>query len=184
MSLCAVAQPCFDFQTCRDFDGKVGLWPFIEMVPAQCSSRNHERGKLEMKSVNVNKEVYLDMMLTKVIPAIVEKCPTAMKRNGIILQQDNATPHQLFHNTNVAVQQVLEELQLRLDIRNQPANSPDLNVLDLGFFNSLQSLQLKHHTKTTEELVEIMEKVFAESLARNWTMFSNSDGCDEQDNQM
>ena len=79
-----------------------------------------------------------------------------------VTEEEDGILHRLFHNTNVAVQQVLQELQLRLDIRNQPANSPDLNVLDLGFFNSLQSLQLKHHTKTTEELVEIMEKVFAE----------------------
>ncbi|ETN16090.1 hypothetical protein PPTG_21862, partial [Phytophthora nicotianae INRA-310] len=34
----------------------------------------------------------------------------------------------------------------------QPANSPDLNANDLGFFNSLQSPQYKKRAKTIEDL--------------------------------
>ena len=160
MFLCAVARPRYDFQMRRVFDGKIGLWPFVKMAPAQRSSRHRARGTMEMKSVNVKKEVYLEMMLTKVFPVIKEKCPTSMKSRTIIIQQDNAPPHQLFVNENEQVQQSLQQLELIVKIQNQPANSPDLNILDLGFFNSLQSLQAKHRTKTTEELVTVMGKVF------------------------
>lgn len=35
----------------------------------------------------------------------------------------------------------------------QPPNSPDLNVLDLGFFRAIQSLKYKEASKTIDELV-------------------------------
>ncbi|CAN0137396.1 unnamed protein product [Ectocarpus sp. 4 AP-2014] len=72
---------------------------------------------------------------------------------GIWVCQDNARPH-LINND--------EELQTALtadgwDIRliNQPANSPDTNILDLGFFNSIQqSLQDRTSPKKIDDLVE------------------------------
>ena len=42
----------------------------------------------------------------------------------------------------------------------QPANSPDLNVLDLGFFNAIQSLQYKESLTTVDELVNVVVKSF------------------------
>ncbi|KAH9124305.1 hypothetical protein LEN26_002322 [Aphanomyces euteiches] len=36
---------------------------------------------------------------------------------------------------------------------NQPPQSPDLNALDLGFFNSIQALQQKTECQTIDELV-------------------------------
>ena len=43
----------------------------------------------------------------------------------------------------------------RWDLRliNQPANSPDTNILDLGFFNSIQSLQDRTTPKNIDEMV-------------------------------
>lgn len=42
----------------------------------------------------------------------------------------------------------------------QPPNSPDLNILDLGFFSAIQSLQHKECPKTIEDLVRAVEKYF------------------------
>jgi hypothetical protein len=42
----------------------------------------------------------------------------------------------------------------------QPANSPHLNVLDLGFFNIIQSLQHKEAPKNVDELVSSVVKAF------------------------
>ena len=42
----------------------------------------------------------------------------------------------------------------------QPANSLDLNVLDLGFFSVIQSVQHKESPKTVEELVNAVVKAF------------------------
>lgn len=45
---------------------------------------------------------------------------------------------------------------------NQRTNSPDLNILDLGYFNSIQSLQYKKHTTNVEELVAAIRESFDE----------------------
>jgi hypothetical protein len=38
MFLAAVARPCFDDNGQCIFDGKIGIWPFIEKVPAKRTS--------------------------------------------------------------------------------------------------------------------------------------------------
>jgi hypothetical protein len=35
----------------------------------------------------------------------------------------------------------------------QPANSPDFNVLDLGFFQAIQAIQYKKNAKTLKDLI-------------------------------
>jgi hypothetical protein len=49
-----------------------------------------------------------------------------------------------------------------LDIRlvNQPANSLDLNVLDLGFFSSLQSLNYERISRNLDELIRNVKNEF------------------------
>ena len=42
----------------------------------------------------------------------------------------------------------------------QPRNSPDLNVLDLGYFNSIQALQYQNAPKTIDNLIGCVEKSF------------------------
>jgi len=49
---------------------------------------------------------------------------------------------------------------LNVSIECQPANSPDLNVLDLGFFNAIQSLQHTRSTKNIDELVDAVKESF------------------------
>lgn len=46
----------------------------------------------------------------------------------------------------------------------QPANSPDLNILDLGFFSAIQSLQHQTCPKTVQDLVHAVEESFDEFL--------------------
>ena len=47
----------------------------MEKVPAQRGSINRPRGTLETKSVIVTREVYLDMLINELIPAILVKFP-------------------------------------------------------------------------------------------------------------
>jgi hypothetical protein len=54
MFLCVVSHPHFDANSNCIFDGKIGLWPFVEFVQAPRSSENHPRGPRETKPVNVN----------------------------------------------------------------------------------------------------------------------------------
>jgi hypothetical protein len=52
--------------------------------------------------------------------------------------------------------------QTGLDIRliNQPANSLDLNILDLRFFASLQSLTYERISRNLDELIQNVENEF------------------------
>jgi hypothetical protein len=52
--------------------------------------------------------------------------------------------------------------QTGLDIRlvNQPANSPDLNVLDLGFFASLRSLTYERISRNLDKLIQNVKNEF------------------------
>lgn len=57
------------------FDGKIGLFPYVEEVPAKRSSKNRARGVLEIKQVKSTAEQYRHL-LTKpggVFDAISEK---------------------------------------------------------------------------------------------------------------
>ena len=58
MFLCAVAKPRYDPHRKAMWDGKIGMWPIAELVPAKRTSKNRERGTLEWKPVSVNKDVY------------------------------------------------------------------------------------------------------------------------------
>ena len=43
---------------------------------------------------------------------------------------------------------------------NQPLTSLDFNVLDLGFFNTIQSLQHKEAPTTVDDLIKAVEDLF------------------------
>jgi hypothetical protein len=161
MFLAAVARPRFDTTRNSHFDGKLGIFPFTTMVPAQRSSRNRPAGTLEMKPMSVTKEVYRDFICNKVIPAIQQKWPLCHRSVAIKIQQDNAKPH-LIRNDDPQLQAAVAATGMNITLINQPPNSPDTNVLDLGYFNAIQSLQQKKHTNTIPELVKAVEDSFVE----------------------
>ena len=51
--------------------------------------------------------------------------------------------------------------QQGFDIRliYQPPNSPDFNILDLGFFRAIQAIQYKKDAKTIKDLVPAVHQV-------------------------
>jgi hypothetical protein len=51
---------------------------------------------------------------------------------------------------------------MNITLVTQPPNSPNTNVLDLGYFNAIQSLQHRKHTTTVPELVKAVEDSFKE----------------------
>jgi hypothetical protein len=162
MFLCAIARPRFDPETNECiFDGKIGIWPFVERVPAQRSSANRARGTLETKSVNVTREVYLDMLWNKLIPAfnLVTKFPAADLTKPIYVQQDNARPHIVPDDPDFL--EAAANQGITLILNNQAANSPDQNVNDLGFFNAIQCLQQEESVSSVDELIEHVRAAYA-----------------------
>ncbi|XP_074282732.1 uncharacterized protein LOC141607274 [Silene latifolia] len=130
MFMAVVSRPIYDENKALIFDGKIGLFPFTFQQPAQRRSRNREAGTLETKPVaSINREVTKAMFIDKVLPAIKSKWLTCASKT-ITIQQDNARPH--MKSTDHEFVQAATSDGFNITLRNQPANSPDLNVLDLA----------------------------------------------------
>ena len=161
MFMAAVARPRFDFNKKHLFDGKIGIWPFVTQEAAKRNSRNRAKGTMETKAVtSITKDVVWQMLLDKVIPAIKSKWPIGRRNFPIIIQQDNAKPHCAIDDP--ALVNATTEDNWNISFRCQPPNSPDLNVLDLGYFNSIQSLQHKKVPKTIDDLISAVNESFLE----------------------
>ncbi|KAG3118406.1 hypothetical protein PI124_g3240 [Phytophthora idaei] len=91
MFLAAVGQPRFDPATQQFFDGKLGIWPFVEHVPAQRSSARRPAGTIITKEISATKNTYRSMLIANLLPALHARWP----RNDttIVVQQDNAPAH-------------------------------------------------------------------------------------------
>ena len=121
------------------------------------------------KNKIVMKDVYRDLLITKLIPAIVEKWPiTDRNSRKIFIQQDGAKNHireddKLFNNA-------LAENGVNAELYTQSPNSPDVNLLDLGFFRAIQSFN-DAAPKNEEELIKSVGEAYdnypKEKL--NWT---------------
>ena len=64
-------------------------------------------------------------------------------------------------NNNPAFQEeAVHQSTFNIKLMFQPPNSPDLNVLDLGLFNAIQSLQHQSGARMIKELFTAMEDAF------------------------
>jgi hypothetical protein len=158
MFMAAVARPGWDERTMTWFDGKIGIWPFVYEEPARCSSKNRPAGSMVLKStVKIDEGVHRAMMIDNVIPAILSKWP-CRRGEHIYVQQDNAPAHTKAVDAEVA--ELAAVHNVNLEMKRQPSNSPDFNVLDLGFFNAIQTLQHQYAPTSIRELVDAVENAF------------------------
>ncbi|XP_021848849.1 uncharacterized protein [Spinacia oleracea] len=132
----------------------------IPKEPAKRSSKNRARGTpITYANQGVNKEVFREKLLTKMLPAIRQKWP-ADSAKTIIIQADNANPH-----IGAGDPQFLQEANIdgfTFIWQPQSPRSPDLNILDLGFFRSIQSLYEKKMPKDLDEMITDVEEAFDE----------------------
>jgi hypothetical protein len=139
MFLCALARPRWNYATSSWFDGKLGIWPVGSYEQAKRTSRNRERGATVWENTNMTQAVYRNLLENELIPAIMTKWPSGSKT--IRIQQDGAKAHirdddEWFAESLAYLE---ETTGITAKLFTQPANSPDLNVLDLGFFRAIQS---------------------------------------------
>jgi hypothetical protein len=161
MFLCALARPRFDSEGNCTFDGKIGCFPFVTYEPAKRSSKNRPAGTIELKPMDtVRMGVSREYLVKKIIPAIQEKWPPEDVHSPIYIQQDNAPSH--VNPDDIIFCEAAKKDGFDIRLMLQPANSPDLNICDLGFFNSIQSIQYKTSSKSTEELVSAVLEAFAD----------------------
>ncbi|XP_074314843.1 uncharacterized protein LOC141651013 [Silene latifolia] len=151
MFMCAVGRPQYDENNDVIFDGKIGIWPFVYLEPAKRNSKNRVAGTMETKPIeSITKQVVKDMLLGKVLPEIKRKWPENASKT-IYIQQDNARPH--INNSDADFRAAASSNGWNIQLVQQPPNSPDLNVLDLGFFRAI------HHQDTQELLQGCMLEV-------------------------
>ncbi|VFQ95320.1 unnamed protein product [Cuscuta campestris] len=159
MFLAAVGRPRYGVDGELMWDGKIGIFPFTYLAAAQRASKNRPAGTMEVKPIpNITREVMLRMLLTKVLPAIKEKWPCSSR--NIIIQQDNAKPH--VDGSDLHFLQAATEGEWNIKLKFQPPNSPDLNVLDLGFFRAIDSLQDQSAPRSLDDLISAVTTAFEE----------------------
>ncbi len=92
---------------------------------------------MELHPVNDDKKAYKTYLLENVIPNIFQKWP--VRRNWtVLIQQDNVSSYISPEDKDVIAAGNKERTQGKLIC--QPANSPDFNINDLGFFRAIQSV--------------------------------------------
>ena len=172
MFLSAVARP-------RDgFDGKIGksLWRVAAKKTAKKKSKNHERDDEYDQDATMTSELYFELMSKEVFPAIVTAFAGLTSIKTVVVQQDGARPHtgkQVVERLNA----IGAKLSPKLEVRTQPAQSPDFNVNDLALFRALDVLVRKSrrgqgNAYDKEKLVADVLKAAAEypteQLERMW----------------
>ena len=139
MFLCVTARPRFRDGECI-FDGKIGCFPLVTYKPAQRGNAvtGRVRGDMVMKPIqSITRDVIRGFMINQVLPAIRAKWPREDVGNPIFIQRDG------FH----------------IRLISQPPNSPDFNILNLGFFRAIQTIQYKKNAKTIQDLVPAVQQV-------------------------
>ena len=104
-----------------------------------------------------NRDVYREYLIQKLLPAVKEKWPRNNAR--IRLQQDGAKSHIL--EDDVEFKEAVQQIGLNLTVFTQAPNSPDTNILDLGFFRAIQSFN-DACPDNEEELIKSVEKAYGE----------------------
>lgn len=163
MFIAAVARPRYNADGVCTFDGKIGLWPFIKKEVAQRGSCNRPAGTTVIKSIGVDKAAYKNMIFKKVLPAIRSKFPTNHQpKVAVKLQHDNAPAH--FDEADSDwIKETTKPGRFRFLLKEQPPNSPDCNVLDLGFFACLQAAAWRiKRACNLEGLIANVETAFLE----------------------
>jgi hypothetical protein len=146
MFLAAVGRPRFRDPPNREdpfsWDGKIGLYPLVEEHFARRGDGRTglRQGDRILTPVSITTLYFESIILDKLLPDIVFKCPAEMLAAPIIIQLDNATPH----NINLGrFNARCTELGVDCRLQFQPAQSPDFNICDLSFFPAIQALYYK-----------------------------------------
>ena len=157
MFLCAVARPRYDMIKNTWFDEKIGIWPIGKWEPVKRSLMKRAKGMPVWKNQSITWDVYQEYLTQKLLPAIKQKWP---RNNGRIqLQQDGAKSHIL--DDDEEFKEAVDDIGLNLTVYTQLPNSPDTNILNLGFFRAIQSFN-NDCPANEEELIKSVEKAYGE----------------------
>ena len=172
--IAALGCPHFVEETGEWFDGKIGMWPIGFWGTYSRGGTVNPKGTARWEDEGIDYCKYYELLLDKIIPAIMCKLSLFASGKTIRIQQDRAPAHgALGKNPTIfanAMQRVGVGEQIKLI--TQPAQSPDLNVCDLGFFSSIQTEYHKKCPTTVQEIHscinEALEEYSSDKLNRIW----------------
>ena len=162
-----IALPQVNPATREIFDGKIGIRSLVTYVPAKRSSKHRQRGTKIAKTYTMSGEDYKNFLTDKpggLLAALHDKGKSIGVEHWFV-QQDGAKPHIQKINIPCIVAKGHSD-GLNVDVITQPAQSPDIIVLDLCFLHSLQraALHIKYSTTSVEEFVAQVEQAFRDYL--------------------
>ncbi|XP_021755471.1 uncharacterized protein LOC110720732 [Chenopodium quinoa] len=158
MFMAMIAKPQHNTNGEMIHDDKYEIFGFVYEQRVKKSSKNIPAGTMEIKALqSVTKDVIKDMLINKVIPCIIENWPAHLSKD-IFIQWDNARPHKI--PTDPEFVAACTQNGFNIKMVYQPPQSPDLNVLDLGLFIVMQSIQYQSFPKNVEELVKVVEEAY------------------------
>jgi hypothetical protein len=155
MITAAISQPT------EDFDGKIGLFPYIINTQAARNSANRPRGAPVLSNINVDNASFYEQQ-TREIDGVIHTIKNKMLyqdiNNPIKIQMDNAPAH-VGLDVVQDLQDYVDLAHLNISWEMQPPNSPDLNICDLAFFNALQKAtdRLKRRSGSTTDLLQAVQ---------------------------
>ncbi|KAL4162248.1 hypothetical protein PRNP1_002795 [Phytophthora ramorum] len=174
MFLVAVARPQWDAESQQQFDGKLGVWPFVVAEPPLPLGTYADASMLSAQPIgrvfrvleSVAKKDIQAMITNYVIPAIKLKMPSALRNGPLFIQLDNQQVRLSPDDPVVAEHGSTDGWNIR--VQYQPAYSPELVVLDHGFLKSIYPelipLQLRSvaaQLPPVEELIAGVERTYA-----------------------
>ena len=135
MFLCAVARPCFNPSANSWWDGKLGIRPIGDWEPAKWKLKSRPKGTLVWKNKTVTKEVYRELLISKLILDILEKWLRRDRMSRTIyIQQDGAKNY--IHEDDEEFNNTLMEQDINAELYMQTLNSPDVNLFSSGPFRA------------------------------------------------
>jgi hypothetical protein len=141
----------------------MGIYTVGELDMYVQTSSIHRPGDIAWSNIKMDRDVYQHMLVDLVLPNI--KKGMAATAGNIILPQDGAKL--LLQEDGEVFQALVTELSGHLNavkLCTQQAQSPDPNVNDIGFFNSLQSMYYMTSPKDSIQLIKMVDDAYENIL--------------------
>ena len=182
MFLCAQARPR-EIRGRGWWDGKIAMIPIGDVEYQQRSTVARQAGQRRWKNKAVTLPVYRQLLL-EVVDAIISKWPNSDWgfHPKIRIQHNGAPGH--IDGMDEGWLEGLVQLGVadKIELFQQPSQSPDLNICDLGLFNAIQLVYQKEAPRDSFDIIDCVQKAYEEypvnKINRLWLHISSR--CHEQ----
>ena len=154
MFMTTVGQPHYDPHCKQYFEGKFGVWPFIEMLTQNIKAKTEQGEEWRPNLSHLSPRTLSKRWWLESFSGNSQKDASPPQNAPVYVQQDKTKPHTACSDSILLNEGCPDGLNIL--ITNQPLNSLDLNVIDLEFFNAIQSFQHKQAPSNVKELISMV----------------------------